>query len=812
MAHMMQDLRYALRQLRKNPGFTAVAVITLALGIGANTAVFSVVDAVMLRPLPYYEPERLVEAQSAESHEFGGFNVSYPDFFDWRAQNHTLDHLISYRDNQFTLTGIERPIQLDAEIVSWDLLPALGLRPELGRGFLPEEEKTESRVVLISHALWSSQFGADKNIVGQTVHLSGAPYTIVGVMPRSFRFPVTRSTNSIWTTLAVDDDPKEPHSLVKNRGAHLLNVFGRLKPGTQVLEASQDLNAIAVNLSKAYPNTNTKHASARVIGELNALIGDSRTALLVILGSVALVLLIACGNIANLLLARMRERQREMALRSALGAGKARIVRQLLAESIFLGVFGGLAGSALAFFCTPALLALIGDSVPRAADAGVDLRVLAFCLALSFAAGIIFGIVPAITGSRTDLVSTLKEGGRTEVMARDWMRSLLIVGQVATGCVLTVGAGLLLTSFSNLLHAKEGFNPDHLTTMFFETPDAQYKDTRDQFYREYFGKVRALPGVQSAAGTMVLPMSDEGIVISFEDPEHPVPEGNRPAADLTLVTPEYFNAMQIPLVEGRDFSDHDNANSEQVMIVNRAFADKFFPRENVLGKKLKPGAGNGKSGGPAWREVVGLVEDIRLGATQRDIRPAMYLPASQIGSWCCLYTVVRSSVDPQSVGASVQRILSNMDKNIPVTQVRTMDDLMFKQLSQPRFAMMLLSAFAVLALILTVVGLYGVMTYSVSRRTREIGVRMALGAQRASMLKMVLRDAAILLSSGIVIGTVCSLASSSVLQSMLYGTGARNSRIIASVCFAVAVVGLLAAYIPARRAAMVDPMVALRYE
>jgi predicted permease len=812
MAHMMQDLRYALRQLRKNPGFAAVAVITLALGIGANTAVFSVVDAVMLRPLPYYQPERLVEAQSSENHEFGAFNVCYPDFFDWRTQNHTLEHLVSYRDNQLTLTGLERPIQVDSEIVSWDLLSALGVRPELGRGFLPEEEKMGSRAVLISHALWSSQFGADKAIVGQTVRLSGDLYTIVGVMPQSFQFPVTRPTNNIWTTLAVDDDPQNPHSLVKNRGAHLLKVFGRLKPGTQVSEASQDLNAIAVNLSMQYPNTNTKHPSARVIGELNALIGDSRTPLLVILGSVALVLLIACGNIANLLLARMRERQREMALRSALGADKARIVRQLLAESILLSTFGGLAGCALAFFCTPALLALIGDSVPRATDAGVDLRVLAFCLALSLAAGIIFGIVPAIAGSRTNLVSTLKEGGRAEVSARDWMRSLLIVGQVATGCVLTVGAGLLLTSFSNLLHAKQGFNPDHLTTMFFETPDAHYKDTRDQFYREYFDKVRSLPGVQSAAGTMVLPMGDNDITISFEDPEHPVPEGNRPSADLTLVTPQYFNAMQIPLVEGRDFSDHDNAKSEQVMIVNRAFADKFFPRENVSGKKLKPGAGNGKRGGPAWREIVGVVEDIRLGATQRDLRPAIYLPASQLGNWCCLYTVVRSSVDQQSLGASVQRILSNMDKNIPVTQVRTMDELMSRQLSQPRFAMALLSTFAGLALVLTIVGLYGVMAYSVSRRTREIGVRMALGAHRASMLRMILQDAAILLSTGIVIGTLCSLASSSVLQSMLYGTAAQNSRIIASVCCAVAVVGLLAAYIPARRAARVDPMVALRYE
>jgi len=809
--NIVQDIQYGVRQLKKKPGFAAVAVITLALGIGANTAVFSVIDAVMLRPLPYYQPERLVEAQSTESGDFEPFNVCYPDFFDWRAQNHTLEHLVSYHDSTLTLTGRERPMQVDSEVVSWDLLPALGVRPELGRGFVPGEEKTGSRAVLISHALWASQFGADKQIIGQSVHLSGNLYTIVGVMPPSFRFPVTRPTNGIWTTVAIDDDPTDPNPMIKNRGGHWLNVFGRLKPNATVTETSQDLSAIAANLAKQYPNTNTKHEDARVRGELDSLVNDSRTTLLVILGSVALVLLIACGNIANLLLARVRERQREMALRSALGAGKTRIVRQLLAESFVLSVIGGLAGCALAFLCTPAILSLIGDSVPRAIDAGVDLRVLAFSFALSLIAGVIFGIVPALTGSRTDLVSTLKEGGKSEIFGRDWMRSLLIVGQVAMGCVLTVGAGLLIASFSHLLHADQGFNPVHLTTMFFETPDAQYKDKRAQFYQECFDSVRALPGVQSAAGSMVLPMSDNGITVGFENPEHPVPESDRPNADLTLVTPQYFSTMQIPIFQGRDFTDHDDdAKGEQVMIVNRAFADKFFSSETVLGKKLKPGAGT--PNGTPWREIVGIVGDIRLGATDRDMRPLMYLPASQVSNWCCLYTAIRSSVSAQSLTPSVQRILSNMDKNIPLTQVHTMDDLLGKQLSQPRFATALLSTFAGLALILTIVGLYGVMTYSVSRRTREIGVRMALGAQRSLMLKMVLRDAALLLVSGITIGVACALASASLLRSMLYGTGARDPMILASVCFFVALIGLLAAYLPARRAARVDPMVALRYE
>jgi putative ABC transport system permease protein len=812
MSGLLQDLRYALRQLRKSRGLTVVAVITLALGIGANTAVFSVVDAVMLRPLPYYQPERLIEAESVNTHNPQPSAICYPDFFDWRSQNRTLEHLVSYRDNLMTLTGLERPVQVDAEVVSWDLLPALGIRPELGRGFTPDEEKAGTKVVLISHALWTTQFGGDPAIVGRGIRLSGDLYTVIGVMPPSFRFPVNKARNGIWTTLAADDDPSDPKPNTSNRGSHFLSVFGRLKPGVTVAQADQDLRAIAMNLAKQYPDTNTRHDSARIETQIAALIGDTRTSLLVVLGAVALVLLIACGNIANLLLARMRERQREIAVRSALGAGRRRILRQLLAESLVLSTVGGLAGCGLAFVCTPTLLSLIGDTVPRVAEAGVDLRVLSFAVFVSFVAGLIFGVVPAFVASRTDLVTTLKAGGRSEIIGRDWLRASLIVGEVALGLVLTAAAGLLITSFSHLVHTNEGFNPDRLTTLFFETPDARYKDKRPQFYREYFDKVRSLPGVQSAAGVMILPMTNDGAVVTFEDPEHPVPESQHASADITPISPDYFHTMQIPLLEGRDFTERDEMTSQQVMIVNRAFAQKFFPGEDVVGKKLKPGAGSGTPAGPPWREIVGVVGDIRLGATQREMHPAMYLAANQLTTWCCLYSVVRTSLDPQSLEASVQRIVTEMDKDIPVTQVRTMNELMFSELSQPRFATILLSTFAVLALVLTIVGLYGVMTYSVTRRTREIGVRMALGAQRGTVLKMVLREASILLTSGIAIGIVAALASAPILQSLLYGTGSRNPFVLVQVCIAVALVGLLAAYIPAIRATRVDPMVALRYE
>ena len=808
--NVWRDIRITCRQLSKSRSFTIPAIVTLALGIGANVATFSVVDVVMLRPLPYDHPEQLIDVVPMNSRfpQDYGHNFSYPDYFDFRASNHTLAHLVSYHDLSYTMTGVGSPVHVEAEAVSWDLLPALGVQPQMGRGFSPEEEKPGSRVVLISHALWVSEFARDPAIVGRSIHLSGALFSIIGVMPPSFRFPMTAPLNGIWTTLAVDKGPA--NSSTTNRGMHFLNAIGRLKPGVSLALAEQDLSTIAAHLNQQYPATNGHTDSAKVRTELSALVGDTQPALLIALGAVALVLLVACGNIANLLLARMRERRREIAMRAALGGGRSRIIRQLLVESLVLSAAGGLAGCCLAFACTPAMLGLIGDSMPRAADAGVDLRILTFVIGISCVAGLLFGIIPAITATRAELMLSLKEGAATEAAGRDWLRGALIIGQVALGLVLATSAGLLITSFLHLRRTDEGFNPDHLLTFSFETPDARYKETRPEFYREYFSRLRALPGVRSAAGVMIMPMTADNADISFEDPEHPAPEGHRAGADVTVITPDYFKTMQIPLLQGRDLSERDNMTSPQVMIVDQAFAQKFFPGENVVGKRIKPGAANGPGEGPQWREIVGVVGSVRLSATQRAMRPEMYLPSAQLSQWCCLHTVLRTAVEPRSLETTARRLVASMDKEIPVINVRTMQELMFMELAGPRFAMVLLGVFAALSVMLTVVGLYGVMTYSVSRRTREIGIRMALGAQRSQVVNKVLLEAGAMLAIGIAIGVLASLLSASLFTNMLYGTGARNPMVLALVSSIAAIAGLIAAFLPARRAASVDPMQALR--
>jgi putative ABC transport system permease protein len=787
-------LRYAIRKLIQLPGFALTTVGVLALGIGANSAVFSVVDAVMLRPLPYFEPQRLVQLYSYDEKRGLTNSLSYPNFFDFRQRSHSFSHLVSFTSEEYTLTGAQRPEHLFGMSVSWDLLPMLGVRPELGRGFVADEEKVGTRVVLISHALWVSQFNSDKSIIGHSIDLSGRQFTVIGVMPSSFRFPVTRPRTAFWTSLAVDE------GFLAKRGAMGIDAIGRLLDGVSIAQANQDVKFNAAQLARAYPGTNTRHSSAIVKSELEAVLGDRRELLLVVLAGVVLVLLVACGNIANLQLARVRDRQREIAVRVALGAGRGEIVLLLFSESLLLAVLGGAAGCALAYIATPAILNLLGDSVPRVSDAGIDLRVLGFALFASLLSALIFGLFPAVTASRPDLARILQQESRGNLVGRDLLRKTVIVLQVAFGILLTTSAALFISSYLTLTHTDKGFNPTNVLTFTFETPDLAYAHSRPAFYRRYFERLRALPGVRSAGGSMLLPMTEDLFSLEFDSRGRPAAEGRRPVTDASAISPAFFRTMEIPILEGRDFSETDTIDSPQVIIVNRDFAERFFPGEDAIGKEITP-----KTSRPVSRQIVGVVGNVR-----HSVPPVMYLPASQLPTWCCLYTVVRTSNNPVGIEPTVRQLVASMDPNIPVTEVRTMQELLSFQLAAPRFAMTLLSSFAGLALVLTVLGLYGVMYYSVARRTREIGLRMALGADRAVVLRMILRDAAVLLGSGIAIGAGAVLIAGPLVARMLYGVGPRDPFVLGWISLGIASTGLLAAYIPAARAAAIEPMQALR--
>jgi predicted permease len=518
-----------------------------------------------------------------------------------------------------------------------------------------------------------------------------------------------------------------------------------------------------------------------------------------------LVLLVACGNIANLQLARVRDRQREIAVRVALGAGRGEIVLLLFSESLFLAVLGGAVGCALAYIATPAVLNLLGDSVPRARDAGIDLRVLGFALFASLLSALIFGLLPAVTASRPDLARILQQGSRGNLVGRDLLRKTVIVLQVAFGILLTTSAALLISSYLTLTHTDKGFNPTNVLTFTFETPDLAYAHSRPTFYRRYFERLRALPGVRSAGGTMLLPMTEDMFSLEFDSRGRLPVEGTRPVTEATAISPAFFRTMQIPFLEGRDFSETDTIDSPQAIIVNRDFAERFFPGQDAVGKEITP-----RTSRPVSRQIVGVVGNVRHSVTQRDMQPVMYLPASQLPTWCCLYTVVRTSINPVSLEPTMRQLVASMDPNIPVTEVRTMQELLSFQLAAPRFAMTLLSSFAGLALVLTVLGLYGVMSYSVARRTREIGLRMALGAHRAVVLRMILRDAAVLIGSGIAIGAGAVLTAGPLIARMLYGVGPRDPFVLGWISLGMASTGLLAAYIPAVRAAAIEPMQALR--
>jgi len=809
-----QDLRYAVRQLRNAPGFAAAAVLTLGLGIGANTAVFSVVNAVLLQPLPYAEPNRLVSVQSLRTRGAPAPGaLSYPDFFDFRSRNHSFAHLITGRDTNVVLTGAGEPQQLDAEIVTWDVFPTLGIQPQLGRGFLESEEAPGSRVVVLSHELWQRQFGADRNVVGRSITLDRMPYTVVGVAPQGFAYPVNEPHVQLWTTIARDREaPPDDTPITGQRGAHLLIALGRLKTGVSIEQARADLNVIAQALVKQYPDTNTNSPQAYVRPALETLVGNSRQPLLILLGAVGLVLLIACANIANLLLARTVAREREMSVRAALGASRLRVLRQLLTESVLLAVLGAAVGTLIAAYGLSILLPIGGQSIPRLAQAALDGRVFVFSLLLALVTSILFGIAPAFQAARTELTASLNERSRGSSQRHNRIRAALVIAQVALGLVLMSGAGLLMASLLHLENGDLGLKPDHLLTFWINLPDAQYSPAKQVvFYDQLLARVRALPGVKSAAGVWPLPLGGDNATVSFDIEERPEGPSNRPSARMAFATPGYFSTVGIPLLKGRWFTEHDDGQAPKVLIVNKAFAGKYFPGENVIGKRITPGATGPGEAKESVHEIVGVVGSAKLFALDTEPKPIYYFPFKQL-VWQAPVMTVRTSVPPRTLQAAIRDQISALDPLVPMFQVRTMDELLSTQVTEPRFHTLLLGCFAGIALLLTMVGLYGVMAYSVARRTREIGVRIALGASRRSVLSMVLKQALLLVAAGLVIGFAGALAGDRLLSGMLYGVSALDPGVLALSGLAVAITGVLAAFLPARRAATVEPMAALRHE
>jgi predicted permease len=804
---LWQDLRFGLRMLAKSRGFTIVAVIALALGIGANSAIFSVVNAVLLRPLPYKDPDRLVMVWEDATHQ--GFPRNTPavaNYIDWREQNHVFEDMAAMAAQSFNLTGVGEPERIDGRRVSASLFHLLGVEPQLGRAFLPEEDKAGgNRVVIISHGLWQRRFGADPSIIGRPVTLNGESYTVVGVMPPTFQFPSRE--DQLWVPIAFA--PKE----VIDRGNHYLEVIARLKRGIILQRAQVEMNTIAARLQQQYPEFNAR-IGAVVVPLQEHVVGNIKPALLVLLGAVGFVLLIACANVANLLLARAAVRQKEIAVRVALGAGRSRLTRQFLTESVLLAGLGGGAGLLLSTAGTKLLKGFIPETISQAQTITVDARVLIFTAAVSLLTGLIFGLAPAAQVSSSNLNETLKEGGREPVSGSrgNRIRGLLVISEVAISFILLIGAGLLINSFVHLRNVDPGFRTDHLLTMKVELPEVKYADRarRSAFYAELIRRIETLPGIKSAAVASNLPLTYNGdsITISIEGRPDPPPD-QRPDVVTRVISPRYFATMGIQLQHGRDFSEQDRADSRGVVVISERTARHFWPGENPIGKRLKPGSSGNRR---PWLEIVGVVKDVRQMDLAAEPKLQMYLPYEQADFFQPNALVIRTNINPLSLAATVRKTVWDIDKDQPVSNISSMEQVLSASVARQRFSMVLLGIFAALALVLAAVGIYGVMSYSVAQRTHEIGIRMALGAQRTDVMKLTVSQGMRLVVIGVIAGLVAAVMLTRVMSSLLFGISATDPVTFAAISLVLMSAALLASYIPAVRATKVDPMVALRYE
>ncbi|MFL6520820.1 MAG: ABC transporter permease [Chthoniobacterales bacterium] len=819
---MLNDIRYGLRQLIKHPAFTIIAILTLALGIGANTAIFSVVNAVLLKPLPFPEPDQLIAVGMTDlraKDQSVLSSMSYPDFFDFRDQNRTLTSIAVYRDRSFALTAEEGATSLRGQKVSGEFFDVLGIKPQIGRAFTRADEQAGGGpagfTVILSHEFWQQHYGSDPNVVGRTITLDRRPYTIAGVMPPGFQFPIQNDPVDLYVTIADDasnPDGSEPQT--KNRGSHSLRAVARLKPGATAAQADADLAAIAAALTKQYPDTNTNFGvAAKPLRE--DMIGDVRTALYILFGAVVCVLLIANANVANLLLARASARGKEIALRAAMGASRVRIIRQLLTESVLLSGLGGIFGLILAQWGTEALIKTVPQNIPRIANIQLDATVLIFTLVVSLATGVIFGVVPAWQASHVDLNSSLKSGSRTGSAGegKGRVRNALIIVEVALALVLLISAGLLIQSFARLGRVQPGLRTERLLTARIGLPDVGYPKNENliAFFDQFLPRVRAIPGVESASAIVPLPLSGSNMVTSFDKADSPLPQGQRNAAPVRIIAPDYFKTMGIPVRQGRVFDERDRFESAPVVIVNERFAQKFFPGENVIGKRIMPGFAADESG-EKMREIVGMVGNVKHLSLKNEDSPEMYLPVTQI-PFQVMSLVIRTSVsNPNAITNSLRKELAAMDASIPLTSVRVFDEYISRSLARPRFNTLLLSIFAGTALILTAIGIYGVLAYSVAQRTSEIGIRIALGAGKSSIFRLIVGQAMTLVGISLVLGLAGAFAATRLLNSLLFGVGASDPETFAGIVLLVSVVAFLAAWLPARRATRVDPIVALRAE
>ena len=800
---LAQDARYALRSLRKHPGFTFVAVLTLALGIGANTAIFSVINAVLLRPLPYENADRLVILTETLSERPIG--VSYPNFVDWRNQSTAFENIAAVRHREsFNLTGAGESERLQGRLVSANFLSTLGVNPIAGRDFVAEDDRPGATpAVILSHAFWQRRFGGDEKIIGSQLTLNRQSFTVVGVLPADFQY-------------GLDADVTVPISLQAERYAARgrdpgIETVARIKSGVSVEAANAELNTIAARLEQQYPESNTGRR-VRLDSLREALVGDIRPTLLTLLGAVGLVLLIACANVANLLLARSTRRQKEIAIRTALGAGRRRILRQLFTESVLLAIAAGVAGLLLAIVGTSLMSSYLPEGIPRIREISIDAPVLVFTLAASILTGVLFGLAPALQTSNPSLTETLKEGERNSSPGHNRTGKVLVVAEVALTLMLLIGAGLLVKSFWRLMQVDPGFNPQNLLAMQIAVNAGQDEGPRvANFLDQLQQRVKQLPGVQSVAISNGLPFevaNQPAFVIEGQAPPEP---GNEPNGILYIVSPDYLDTLQITVLRGRSFSVHDTPSTTPVALIDEVFARQYFPNQDPLGKRLRH---------TETREIVGIVRHVEHTNLegQSASRGEVYTPFSQIAVERLprfvrrVNLLVRTTVDPLSLAQPVRNQISALDKDQAVFNVRTMEQALSRSVAARRFSMILLSVFATLALILAAVGIYGVISYSVAQRTREVGIRMALGAQTTDVLKLVVRDGLKLVVIGVVVGLVGAFMLSRLLTTLLFGVKPTDLITYATVALGLIAVALAACYIPARRAAKVDPLVALRFE